>query len=125
MTQYTNMNFSVDITRKDLKAMLANCHVDKWTDALVGYLLDNDTDPDTHGTFDEIGDAFRATNSAIEFYKFEAHGIPYYHIAACGIVEAWEADEDGCFVSGSDYDYDFNLTDEQVEELKNDLRIGG
>lgn len=113
---YTAGKYSTgDLTRKQLKDIFIKAgDFKKAVYELVGKAL-NDPDPMQMQPEDTEAKAEAHMNSSISISE-NTRAVHSWNITFAGIMEIWTADDDGDFLNGSDYDW--NYTDAQLEELK-------
>ena len=103
-----------DMTTRELTSILRNAgNFDNAVHTLVGMAL-RDPEPITHDEETRVA-AEGHMNSSIDINK-NTWAVTSYNITFAGIMEYWTADDDGEFLEGSDYDW--NYTDSQLEELR-------
>ncbi len=122
MKKYTQITLQAEATKKQLASYLIGKTIEEYEGAIVDFALDHNPNPIYGETFDNKGDAMNTASTYRIICKSSSFCGKLYEITLEGIIEIWEADEDGEFISGSDYDWKGNLfTREELEDLEKDL----
>ena len=116
MRKYSVLKMEKQIYRKELLRLQSIESRDQMINEIVGTVID-DVEPEILGTYDSMEEAKNVTPFSISIDRY-SRNIPYYLVSVNGIIQEYEADEDGEFISGSDYDWFGNISEEEFERIK-------
>lgn len=122
--KYCVIKIGAEIGYKELKKALEDKDISQYAAELTSFLLkDENLDGDIVKEFTNKEEAMAYAKEvndggSCRYYS----GNRSYFLVECAIVESYETDEDGEFLSGSCYDYEEPLfSDEQLEYIKSIL----
>lgn len=120
MVKYRIITMSYDFTRKEMQKGLL--HSRDWNSTLLGMLIDSDENPTIFKSYDTLDEASMSLNAGA--YLQTTYGITglCYHVCMSA-VEQYEEDEDGMFLSGSDYHIHAEFSARELDDLADDLMI--
>lgn len=113
MTKYARIRFDADIKRDAIKKGLNDHYNRSLEDVLRDLCLSADPDPEVIGvrSTKEEADKLHPDELIVDFLdRFTCH-------VSCIATEIYEADEDGEFISGSDYDFGDVLNEETTAAI--------
>ena len=112
VTMYMGALYQAEISRKELRKLLKKTPEDEWEQALRDYAISRDMSPQL---FPESRDASAAEAEFEQMLKIDLE-YPLCYIT-CTALEEYQADADGAFIDGSNYDYEMLLDEEMKEKL--------
>ena len=121
---YTPIDFSTDISEKQLIELIQDENPETWNDIIVNHVLENDLLPFVHENYDTLNDAANSVNHAIDWWIFEDKNTTYYHIVLSGIIEHWTTDNEGHYIDTIGYEETgYFITNRIIGKLKSSLAI--
>lgn len=129
MVKYRIITMSYDFSAEEMRKNLSRSR--DWNSTLLNMLIESDENPTIFKSYDTLDEASMSHNAGAYLQttvsKVEHSGAylwltPNYHVCMSA-VEQYEEDEDGMFLSGSDYHTHSEFSARELNDLADDLMI--